>query len=338
MLTEKQNYLKVLRGEQPDWVPMYSFGQMPGGKAVPSIMVEPPIISEFRMNGGGKDIWGVNYIPTYETGQALLPEPNNFILKDIRQWRDVIKAPDISHVDWEGMVRKHLDALKIDREQSCVAYNLHFGYFQYLMAFMGFTEGLCALMEEPEEVFAMLDYVSDFYKTVVEKTWHLYNPDICVLMDDTAAAGYPFLSVQQYHDLIVPHHKKQARFGIEAGIPITMHNCGKSECFIDEWINELHVTMWDPAQTMNDLAGIKKKYGNKLVICGGWDGSGKLLRPDTTREEIYASVQASMDLLAPGGGYVFCGGFLGPFDDPDVARKNKILGEAVEEIGHNFYK
>ena len=56
MLTEKQNYLKLLRGEQPDWVPMYSFGQMPGGPAVPSIMVEPPIISEFRMNGGGKDV------------------------------------------------------------------------------------------------------------------------------------------------------------------------------------------------------------------------------------------------------------------------------------------
>lgn len=133
MLTEKQNYLKVLRGEQPDWVPMYSFGQMPGGKPVPSIMVEPPIISEFRMNNGGKDVWGVNYVPTYETGQALIPKPNNFILKDIRQWRDVIKAPDISHVDWEGMVKKHMEAMKIDREQSCVAYNLHFGYFQYLM-------------------------------------------------------------------------------------------------------------------------------------------------------------------------------------------------------------
>ena len=30
------------------------------------------------------------------------------------------------------------------------------------MAFMGFTEGLCAMAEEPEEVYALFDYMCDF--------------------------------------------------------------------------------------------------------------------------------------------------------------------------------
>ena len=87
-LTEKENYLMTLRGECPEWVPIYTFGDMPGSSHAPaSVMCEPLILSNFRFAGGGKDVWGVNYVPTRETGNALLPEPNNFILKDIRQWR-----------------------------------------------------------------------------------------------------------------------------------------------------------------------------------------------------------------------------------------------------------
>ena len=61
----------------------------------------------------------------------------------------MIKAPDISDIDWESMVKKKMDALNIDRSQTAVAFNMHFGYFQSLMAFMGFNEGLCAMYEEP---------------------------------------------------------------------------------------------------------------------------------------------------------------------------------------------
>ena len=46
---------------------------------------------------------------------------------------------------WEAEAKKQLDMFKIDRTQSAVAFNLHVGYFQNLMAFMGFTEGLCAM-------------------------------------------------------------------------------------------------------------------------------------------------------------------------------------------------
>lgn len=105
-MTEKENYLRTLRGEEPEWVPVYSFGPMPGQeRPCTSCMVEPLILSEFRFKGGGKDCWGVNYIPTYETGNALLPEPGNFILDDIRHWRDVIKAPSLEGIDWEAMAK-----------------------------------------------------------------------------------------------------------------------------------------------------------------------------------------------------------------------------------------
>lgn len=337
-LTEKENYLMTLRGECPEWVPVYTFGAMPGAAHAPAnVMVEPLIVSEFRVNGGGKDVWGVEYVPTYETGNALLPKPGDFILTDITKWRDVIHAPDLTGIDWEAMAKKQLEMIGVNREESALAFNLHVGYFQNLMAFMGFTEGLCAMYEEPEEVMALFDYICDFYCKVAENIMPYFQPDVLTLMDDTAAWANPFISPEMYHEMVLPFHDRQAKFGRDAGIPITMHNCGKSECFIDDWLS-IGVNMWDPAQTCNDLDGIKKKYGNKLVLAGGWDARGVLAKPDVTDEEIRASVEDVIGRLAPGGGYAFCGGFLGPIDDPEVRRKNGVLMQAVEEIGHRFYK
>jgi hypothetical protein len=337
-LTEKENYLMTLRGECPEWVPNYTFGPVPGAKRPPaSVMCEPLILSNFRFSGGGKDCWGVNYVPSKETGNALLPEPNNFILDDITKWRDVIKAPDISDVDWEAQAKKQLDMFKIDRTQSAVAFNLHVGYFQNLMAFMGFTEGLCAMYEEPEEVKALFEYICDFYIDVAEHIIHYYQPDVLTMMDDTAAWKDPFISPQMYHDLVLPSLDRQAKLGRDLGIPITMHNCGRSEPFIEDWLS-IGVNAWDPAQSCNDLKGIKAKYGNKLVLMGGWDAVGHLAAPDVTDEEIRQSVREVIDELAPGGGYCFCGGYIGALDDPEVGRKNAVVLDEVETYGGSFYQ
>ncbi len=336
-LTEKENYLMTLRGEVPEYVPTYTFGPNPGSDdPVANVMIEPQILAQFRYDGGGKDIWGVNYVGSKETGGAVLPEPNNFILTDVTQWRDVIKAPDLTDVDWETMIDNQLKMFHVDRSQEAVSFNLHAGYFQNLMAFMGFTEGLCALYEEPEAVMELLDYICRFYEDVARHVMPILKPDVLTMMDDTAAWGAPFISEQMYHDMILPFLDRQAKFGRDAGIPITMHNCGKSECFIDDWLS-IGVNAWDPAQTCNDLAGIKKKYGNRLVIMGGWDARDRLLDDDVTDEEIRQSVRDTMDMLAPGGGFCWCGGYLGAVDDQEVLRKNIVLFDEVDKYGHSFY-
>ncbi|MCQ4741287.1 veratrol--corrinoid protein metyltransferase, partial [Blautia hominis] len=95
---------------------------------------------------------------------------------------------------------------------------------------------------------------------------------------------------------------------------------------------------WDPAQTCNDLTGIKEKYGNKLVIMGGFDPCDHLADPNVTEEEIRQAVRDTMDRLAPGSGFCWCGGYLGAIDDPEVIRKNGILFDEVFRYGDAFYK
>ncbi|MCL2125941.1 MAG: veratrol--corrinoid protein metyltransferase [Oscillospiraceae bacterium] len=338
MLTEKENYMMLLNGEQPEWVPHYSFGMAPGSKrAIPTMMHEPPILVPHRIRGGGTDIFGVPYVSTYETANALLPEPDNFILKDIRQWRDVIKAPDISGVDWEDMVKKNIEQTKIDRNETALALNLHFGYFQHLMSFMGFTEGLTAMYEEPDEVMELFDYICNFFMEVADNVIDLYKPDVLTFMDDTAAWGASFISPQMYKDMLIPFHDRWAQRARNRGLKMTMHNCGKCEDILD-YLVEMGINAWDPAQTCNDLVAVKAKFGNKLVITGGWDGRGRLLDPDVTDEEIVASVEDTFHKLAPGGGFMWGGGFLGPLDDEEIKRKNAVLSGAVDRLSYSVYK
>ena len=139
-----------------------------------------------------------------------------------------------------------------------------------------------------------------------------------------------------YREFLKPVYDRQAKFGRDRGLPITFHNCGKCEIFVDDMV-DFGVTAWDPAQTCNDLHAVQEKYGRKLVIMGAWDGRGRLLEPDVTDEEIRESAKKSIDTYGKNGGYVFLGNFLGPVDDMEVKRKNKVLHDFVAEYGMHYY-
>lgn len=339
MLTPKENYLKILHGETPEWVPSYTLGapNPEAAKEIPSMLFEPDPISGHRLNQGGKDIWGVNYVGCDEAAGAILPEPNNFILDDIRKWRDVIKAPDLSDVDWEACAKHEMERAGLDRKYNAVAFNTHMGFFQDLMSFMGFTNGLMALFEEPEECKALFEYLADFYCGVTEKCIDYYKPDIYTMMDDTAAWGYPFISMDMFQEFLMPVYDRQAKFARDRGIPITFHNCGKSMAFMEE-LHKIGVVGWDPAQCCNDLDAFKAKYGNSYVIMGGWDGRDELLGENVPDEAIWESVQKTLDRLAKDGGFIWCGGFLGAIGDKSIEHKNAVLRAAVKELGGKFYK
>ncbi len=333
MMTEKENYLMALRGEVPEWIPRNLVASP--GHAPANAWVGPGILNEKRTPEGGFDIWCVEYVTTRETGYMALPKPGQFILDDIRHWRDVIKAPDLSHVDWEAMAQK--DLARIDRSQTAVSATIHVGYFQQLMNFMGFTEGLCAMIEEPDEVMELFEYMNKFYMEICSKYRDYYKPDVWSITDDTATATNPFISVEMYREMVKPFHAREASFAQDMGIPIDMHDCGRCEDFIEDWL-DFGVCCWNPAQVVNDLQGIKKKYGNRLVLEGCWDTQGPVGWPNAPEELIRQQVQECIDTYAPGGGFVFWASTYGAPDDQDYLNKTRWITEEYDAYGRTFYK
>lgn len=333
-LSEKENYLKLLRGELPDWIPIYNFAASadPLGLPVPQKKCfSGPLNNQNLAPCPALDIWGVPFV---QADGGRVPQPNKFILDDICRWRDVIKAPNLDDYDFERIAQMDLKRWNVNRDETAICFVVHTGYFQCLMAFMGFSNGLMALAEEPEECEELFAYLADFYIGYAERIIDYIKPDIYALTDDIASFRNPFISPALYRRLLKPLYKRQAALAVERGIPIDMHCCGRCEDFIDDWI-EIGVNAWQPAQVTNNLLEIKKKYGRKLVICGGFDMTDELADPNCPREKIEEAVVATIDKLAPGGGYCFYGNFLG--SDPVNLQKNRWATQKAREYGADYY-
>ena len=178
MLSTKENFLRLLRCEVPEYVSTYNLFW---GLNSPSMFRR-----QTRPDGTSTDIFGVEWVTESNAGTvAAIPKPDYFILDDIRKWRDIIKMPDMSEVDWEAMAKKDTENRDPEMPFGTTAGGI-FGYFQGLVAFMGFTEGLMACFEEPEEVKALMDYMSTFAVSNSREIIKHYKPDYGCLGDDIA--------------------------------------------------------------------------------------------------------------------------------------------------------
>lgn len=333
MLTEKENYMRIYNNEMPEWVPRYAYASP--GKAAACVRVQPSILNAHRQGSGGLDVWGVEYVGTKEMGGQALPVPGKFLINDITKWREVLKTPDISGVDWEELAKKDME--NINRSQTAVMGAMHSGYFQALVNMMGYEEGCCAMYDEPEEVKAMLSYICDFYCEVERNMMKYYKPDIFNITDDCATAQQPFISANMYREFIKPYHEREAAIAREAGIPIDMHCCGACSDFIDDWI-DMGVSSWQPAQIMNDLQGIREKYGDKLIFVGCWDSQGPAGWEGTSEEIVKKEVKNCIEAHAKDGKFIFWASSYGMPDNPEFINKSRWIQEAYDEFGRTYYQ
>lgn len=334
-LTEKENFLRVAHGEIPEYVPVVS---KKSSEEPPLMMIcDPAIVGDFHGPGGGTDPWGVPYVTSDGVEFAAMPKPNDFILTDITKWRDVIKAPDYSGFDWEAAAKADWARYVKDPDVTSLTISGFADFFQQFVSMMGFSEGLCAIYEEREEVEALMDYMLEHSLYITKNLIHYYRPNGYYLLDDTATKLNPFISPDLFEELLVPRYKKCLDIARDAGIPIFYHNCGRCEDLMPSMV-EIGVGVWDPAQTMNNLPEIKKKFGRKLVINGGFEFDMPATWPEVDEEEVRNAVRETFDILAPEGGFMFQGGVKSlDFHDPDVQRINAMIIDEAEKLSRQYY-
>jgi hypothetical protein len=339
-MTERENFLKVMHGETPEWVPRYTFGPDPYATKplqCTGIMSSANGGSMINKGKGRIDVFGVEYVATEETGWQMLPVPGKFILDDVRYWRNVVRLPDLSGIDWDYMCKKDAERSRIDYNVSAVTYGVGGGFFLPLMNLMGFTNGLIAMYEEPEAVKEMYDYMCNWYLEILDHTFDRFKFDIFSVGDDTATAQNPFISPECYRDLIKPFMLKITKKAVDRGMPIMMHCCGRCEDLIDDWV-DFGVNSWNPAQVMNDLGGIKKKYGNNMVLMGCWDSSGPAGYAGASEELVRQTVRDTIDRHSAGGGFIFLGSTYGPDGDVELANRRRWMTSEYEAYREHPYK
>ena len=328
-LTPKENYLRVLRGEIPEYVPSY-FNPYVGP-------VQDELLSPINLPNGKPIVTGigVTFVASPELNFAAMPKPGKVVVGDIIKWRDQLKIRDVSGRDWEGYYKKL--QYGFDRKTMCLSVDGG-DYFLNLVGLMGFENAMLAIHEEPEEVKALLTEISKFLLMVAKKQMQYLKPDIYYLMDDDAAYRAPFFSVKTYKEIFKPFHKLHCDLALESGCMLVRHDCGKSEQFLEDWL-ELGIHSWEPFQITNDCKGIKQKHGHRLTLEGGWDSQGKYSSENYTDDELYANLDEYLATFAPGGRWTFCamvGGI--PIPGKEPSSKSELVRKYYEDKVRYYYQ
>ncbi|MCP4305645.1 MAG: methyltransferase, partial [bacterium] len=114
-------------------------------------------------------------------------------------------------------------------------------------------------------------------------------------------------SPRMYETLFKPRHARMWDRAKElADVKVMLHCCGGVQPLLDHLI-EAGVDAINPVQITckgMDASELKREFGDRITLWGGGCDTHSIL-PAGTPEEIAAHVREQVNLLRPGGGFVF---------------------------------
>ncbi len=326
-MTERENFFIAYNHGKPAWVPNFFTAYAPFGSSL--------LNNQGEYMKGGFDMFGAKWICTEDTGWQAIPDPTYHPLEDITEWKKFIQFPDLDAMDWESAAIR--DMAHVDRNEKVVACFGMEGNFNRLQSLMGTCEALIAMLEEPEAVYDFFEAYTKFKCKTIEKFAKYYKPDIYVNGDDVCSGDGLFFSKTMYNDLIKPFEMMLGKTAVNCGLIVEHHVCGKCEDIIPDII-ETGATIWQTAQTMNNLNKIKAEYGDKLLIHGGWDSTGPHNFEGCTEEMVRAATRKAIDDYAKDGNFALFPVVMGDMARTDIANRRSWISDECRKYSEIMYR
>ncbi len=168
---------------------------------------------------------------------------------------------------------------------------------------------LVDLIESPTEVERLLDALMEIHLATLEKVCHAVGDiaDILRFGDDLGTDRGPFMSPRIYRELFKPRHSILVDYVKKnSQMHPFLHSCGSIYRLLPDLI-EAGYEIINPVQTTaRDMAPerLKKEFGSDITFWGGGCDTRRVLNKGTP-QEVREHVQKTVEILAPGGGFVF---------------------------------
>jgi uroporphyrinogen decarboxylase len=194
---------------------------------------------------------------------------------------------------------------------------------------------LMDLVQAPAEVERFLDALLERQLPVLEKLCQAVGDlvDVIRFGDDLGMDSGPLLSPRMYRRIFKPRHKLLCDTVRKyTGVAICLHSCGSIYALLPDLI-EAGFEAFNPVQTSSrdmDPGRLKREFGGQVTFWGGGADTRFVLNR-ASPAEVKEHVRRNLDVLAPGGGYVFNAvhNIL-----PDVPPENIVaMFDAVLEYG-----
>lgn len=194
---------------------------------------------------------------------------------------------------------------------------------------------LMDLVAEPEHVAALLDSLMEVHLRTLEKVCQSVGDiaDVCRFGDDLGTDTGPFMAPATYRSLFKNHHTRLCDYvHRHSSMRTFLHSCGSIHALLPDLI-EAGFDVINPVQTAcrnMEPERLKREFGKDVCFWGGGCDTRSILNHGTP-QEVRDDVRRRIDILAPGGGFVFntIHNIL-----PDVPPQNiEAMFEAVHEFG-----
>lgn len=260
-----------------------------------------PYQCEWRMKKEG-DLYFNQATYPYQNYETVSEALDDFSIYDIQEYRDVLAAD----VD-EQLTHKGDRGLIIDR--NCA------GLTEMSLRLRGYDTWFVDTMIDPEGVKSLLDLLVDhkiayweMLAKILREKGVIDQVQVVAEADDLGTQNSLLLSPDALEDIVMPRVRRLIEF-LKKQFPRAktfFHTDGAVKQIIPD-LMEAGVDILNPVQYSAegmDLAELKKEFGKELVFWGGGIDTQEILnkaKPAQVRDE----VKKNIEILAPGGGFVF---------------------------------
>jgi len=178
-----------------------------------------------------------------------------------------------------------------------------FSPFTQFMELLGYSDGLIALLDDPEKCERILGSLAC---GTADLALMQSEAGADAVLVSSAFAGGGFISADQYRRFVLPFEKFVVdRIHQKTRVPIYVHTCGS----IADRIGLMVEAGYDGVDTMDppplgnvDIAEVKRNYGDRIFLKGNLDPVNVLLNgtPGMVREEATELIRTA----GAGGGYI----------------------------------
>jgi uroporphyrinogen decarboxylase len=263
------------------------------------------------------------------------PLQNAATPSDIEKHADTIRSFDAPSFADESPESLRKRAEQMHAAGKCTVFNLCCHILAAGQLLRGYENFMVDLMTDEAMVRKLLDILIDGYCNRIDQLAPLLcnRVDVVLLNDDLGTQNGPMLSPSTYRTLIKPYQKTLFQHVKKSfRVPILFHSCGAVREFIPDLI-ELGVDALNPVQiSASDMnpAKLKRDFGNDITFWGGGVNTQTVLNKKTPAE-VADAVRQSIDVFAPGGGFVFCQVHN---IQPDVPPENVVaMFNALDDCG-----
>ena len=168
---------------------------------------------------------------------------------------------------------------------------------------------LMDLVAEPEKVELLLDALMERHLATLEQACRAVGDvaDIIRFGDDLGTNGGPFMSPKTYRQLFKPRHTLLCDYVHKhSRMKTFLHSCGSIRALMPDLI-EAGYDVINPMQTTcrgMEAEGLKADFGKEICFWGGGCDTKSVL-PHGTPAEVKEHVKRRLEILMPGGGFVF---------------------------------